>query len=157
VKTLILFVLALTASGTAVVVLAPKQKGFALSTSQVMRLRGTDVYYAEQEIQGRVGPIHVQLAGREPSQVLVLGLTYTFRAGAETSDAGALAKRNTPKLVDALNVRLGDLSIDDVELPRDRQRLKRELRGLIERKLFPDGEARVERIYFDTLLVQATG
>ena len=153
-KALILAIFALLTTSVVVVGLA-FPPGSRFSDGHLARLRGTDAYYGEGESSLSIGPLQVPLRGAHPVYLLV-GVTFTYRKSLQFQEAEdqQLAGRR-PHLMDALNVYLSDRRAGEVETREGLFRLKRDLRGLIERTAFPEQEGRVERIYFDPILLQS--
>lgn len=156
-KLLLVIFGALGTSVGAVALMTPAASGPAWTDGHLARMRGRDVYYAEGEERFRTGPIQVQLRGRQPAMVLVLTITWTCRRGLETGDPAPLAERQKPRLLDALQIYFSDCTPDRFETAKERYRLKREVRDLIGRTVFPGQEARVERVWFEQLALQANG
>lgn len=154
-KPLVAAIAALVATGGVLsVAMSPSGEGW--SDSHTKRMRGKDAYYEVSESQGRVQPLNVRLNG-SPEIYLQLGFVFTFRKGRELELAAPAIERRMPHLVDALLTALPEHRPEELRTRQGKLALKRWLLATTQRELFPEDEARVERIYLDPLFLQVTG
>jgi flagellar basal body-associated protein FliL len=154
-KSIAAAVSALVVTGGALSV-AMRPAGHGWSDAHKERMRGTDAYYEVSETQGRVQPLSIRLNGT-PEIFLQLGFVFTFRKGRELEVAIPLLEARMPYLVDALLMVLPERDPAELRTGNGKLALKRWLLETTQRRLFPDGEARVERVFLDPLFLQATG
>ena len=154
-KSLAAVVSALVVTGSALSV-SMRPAGDGWSDTHTERMRGTEAYYEVSETQGKVRPLSIRLNGT-PEIFLQLGFVFTFRKGRELEVAIPLLEARMPYLVDALLMVLPERDPAELRTGNGKLALKRWLLETTQRRLFPDGEARVERVFLDPLFLQATG
>ena len=116
------------------------------------RLRGAPEWYEGADARVSVPVVEVQLQGKGAPRLL-LGVAFDCRGGLDTRAQPTLDKIAVQRVRDALMMELGTMTPEQVgESSRDRFALKRRVLPLIERAAFAHAEARVTRVYFESLL-----
>ncbi|MAG55198.1 MAG: hypothetical protein CMJ83_02800 [Planctomycetes bacterium] len=125
------------------------------SQQHTERMRGSDAYYEEEQVENHIGPVSLRLNG-DPEIYPVLEYIFSYRAGKELEDpAGHIAGRKL-HLTDAIHTRLPEFSAQDLDTRHGKLALKRRLLAMTQEQLFPREEARVERIWFEKVILQPT-
>ena len=111
------------------------------------RLRGREAWFM-QPLEERSLSITAGLADAGASMVFKTRIVYQFQRGADCADAQPLIDRNEARLQDSIILYFADRTREDLLGPDVRYALRKDFAAMIERDLFPGGEARVRDVMF---------